>query len=228
MKPGGARFWMEAIENLIPDGRKDKVSNMIKSLIYFLLLTFSFGSSAHATTIQKLEFQDIADNSALIVEGEVVSISHFSEDNFVYTRVQIKIDDVLKGLDPGEFIELDFLGGKQDGKSVQVAGQDIPEKGERGFYFIEDLAMRAINPLTGWSQGHFRIVTDAKGHQLLEKNTLVDSEAILDLNNNKNSALATKLRNLKFSSTLVKKASFSPSTPDELREAVRELTRRAK
>jgi len=211
---------MEVIEQRIPEVNKAIVSPMKKIPLYFLLLSFTVLSAAQATTIQKFEFQDIVAISELIVEGNVVSISHFAEDDLIYTRVLIKIDDVLKGLDPGEYIELDFLGGKQDGKSVQIAGQDIPEKGESGFYFIEDLAMKAVNPLTGWSQGHFKIVTDAKGNQTLEKNSQVDSKALLDLNSSKNSALARKLRNMKFSNTLVEKSSFVPATPDELREAV--------
>ena len=223
MKTGGAPYWMEVIEQLIPEVKKAIVNPMKKIPLYFLLLSFTVLSAAQATTIQKFEFQDIVAISELIVEGNVVSISHFAEDDLIYTRVLIKIDDVLKGLDPGEYIELDFLGGKQDGKSVQIAGQDIPEKGERGFYFIEDLAMKSVNPLVGWSQGHFKIVADAKGNQTLEKNSQIDSQALLDLNSSKNSALARKLRNMKFSSTLVEKASFVPATPDELREAVMEL-----
>ncbi len=220
MKTGGAPYWMEVIEQRIPEVNKAIVSPMKKIPLYFLLLSFTVLSAAQATTIQKFEFQDIVAISELIVEGNVVSISHFAEDDLIYTRVLIKIDDVLKGLDPGEYIELDFLGGKQDGKSVQIAGQDIPQKGERGFYFIEDLTMKSVNPLVGWSQGHFKIVADAKGNQTLEKNSQVDSQALLDLNSSKNSALARKLRNMKFSSTLVEKASFVPATPDELREAV--------
>jgi hypothetical protein len=223
MKPGGVLCWMEVIEQLIPEANKAIVNPMKKIFLYFLLLSFTVWSAAQATTIQKFEFQEIVAISGLIVEGEVLSTSHFAEDDLIYTRVLIKIDDVLKGLDPGEYIELNFLGGKQDGKSVQIAGQDIPEKGERGFYFIEDLDMKSVNPLTGWSQGHFKIVTDDKGHQILKNNSQVDSQALLNLNGSKNSALATKLRNMKFSSTLVEKASFVPATPDELREAVMEL-----
>ena len=214
---------MEVIEQLIPEVNKAIVNPMKKIPLYFLLLSFTVWSVAQATTIHKFEFQEIVAISGLIVEGEVLSISYFAEDDLIYTQVLIKIDDVLKGLDPGEYIELDFLGGKQDGKSVQIAGQAIPEKGERGFYFIEDLAMKSVNPLVGWSQGHFKIVTDAKGNQTLEKNSQVDSQALLDLNSSKNSALARKLRNMKFSSTLVEKASFVPATPDELREAVMEM-----
>ena len=214
---------MEVIEQLIPEVNKAIVNPMKKILLYFLLLSFTVWSAAQATTIQKFEFKEIVAISGLVIEGEVLSISHFAEDDLIYTRVLIKIDNVLKGLDPGEYIELDFLGGKQDGKSVQIAGQAIPEKGERGFYFIEDVAMKLVNPLVGWSQGHFKIVTDAKGNQTLEKNSQVDSQALLDLNSSKNSALAIKLRNMKFSSTLVEKASFVPATPDELREAVMEL-----
>jgi len=183
------------------------------------LLILSFVQIAQATTIQKFEFKDIVNISELIVQGEVVDVSSFASADLVYTRVLIKVDDVLKGPHPGEFIELDFLGGNQNGKSVQIAGQDIPIYGERGFYFIEDLSMNAVNPLTGWGQGHFIIVQDAKGKEYLEKQMQYDSDEIVELANKK-SSLATKLRNMKFSSTLVEKAYFNPTTPEQLRDAV--------
>lgn len=36
-----------------------------------------------------------------------------------------------------------------------------PKLGERGIYFVESLSQQNINPLMGWSQGHFLIESDA-------------------------------------------------------------------
>lgn len=173
--------------------------------------------SLSATTLQKLTFEDLVQQSGLIVEGKVVSVYSFETDQLVYTRVVMNVLDVLKGEDPGEFIELDFLGGVRDGRVVAVSGQDIPSDKEHGFYFIQDLEMQAVNPLTGWSQGHFRIRTDLKGRQVIE--TDIDQE-LVELSDSKQAALAAKLRNMKFSSQLLEEAYYAPVTPDELRQAV--------
>ncbi|MBT6043855.1 MAG: hypothetical protein HOH14_10225 [Gammaproteobacteria bacterium] len=175
-----------------------------------------------ATTIQKLSFESLVSLSELIIEGEVISVKPFASGELIYTRVLLKVDDVLKGEEPGEFLELDFVGGFQDGISVSVAGQDIPVSGERGFYFIEDRSIKAVNPLTGWSQGHFRIVADIKGNEFLATQLHRDGQNIVELGDNKNSILAVKLRNMKFSNKLVEQAYYSPSTPEELRDAVYE------
>jgi hypothetical protein len=183
----------------------------------FLLLSIPFSL---ATTIQKFSFESLVSHSELIIEGEVILVEPFTSDDLVYTRVLLRIDDVLKGEEPGEFLELDFVGGTQDGISVTVAGQDIPVAGERGFYFIENRSIKAVNPLTGWSQGHFRIVADIKGNEFLETELQVAGQNIVELSDSKNAVLAAKLRNMKFSNKLVEQAYYSPSTPEQLREAV--------
>jgi hypothetical protein len=173
--------------------------------------------SAAATTIQKFTFEEMVELSELILEGEVISVDPFTSGELVYTRVLLEIHDVLKGDDPGEYLELDFLGGELDGKAIRVSGQDIPFEGEKGFYFIENTSNDSVNPLLGWSQGHFRIVTDAKGTESLETDIRLE---LLEITESKNAALATKLRNMKFSNQLVTELSFTPATPTELRDAV--------
>jgi hypothetical protein len=173
--------------------------------------------SAAATTIQKFTFEEMVELSELILEGEVISVDPFTSGELVYTRVLLEIHDVLKGDDPGEYLELDFLGGELDGKAIRVSGQDIPFEGEKGFYFIENTSNDSVNPLLGWSQGHFRIVTDAKGNESLETDIRLE---LLEITESKNAALATKLRNMKFSNQLVTELSFTPATPTELRDAV--------
>jgi hypothetical protein len=172
---------------------------------------------AAATTIQKFTFEEMVNLSELILEGEVISVAPFTSEELVYTRVVLEVHDVLKGDDPGDYLELDFFGGELDGKAIRVSGQDIPFEGERGFYFIENTSNDSVNPLLGWSQGHFRIVTDAKGNESLETDIRLE---LLEITDNKNAALATKLRNMKFSNQLVTELSFTPATPTELRDAV--------
>lgn len=190
---------------------------MKQTIKLVLLLSMLLASVGYATTIQKLTFEEIVNNSALIVEGIVESVTVIESEGLVQSRVLIRVLDVLKGDSPGEFVELDFLGGAGERRTISVAGQDIPEDGEKGFYFVEDLTTTAVNPLTGWSQGHFRIKADLKGNEYLETDI---QQEVVEITNNKNAVLAEKLRNMRFSHELVEKAYFNPVTPQELRDAV--------
>ena len=190
---------------------------MKKTLHTVLILTAVLATAAFATTVQKLTFEEIVDHSVLIVEGQVASVTVIEDEGVVHSRVLIKVLGVLKGEYPGEFVELDFLGGKGEHRTIIVAGQDIPEAGEKGFYFVENMDSPSVNPLTGWSQGHFRIKADLKGNEYLE--TDIQHE-VVEITHNKNAVLAEKLRNMRFSHALVEKAYFNPVTPEELRDAV--------
>ena len=190
---------------------------------YKLLITLwatailAISTSLYATSIQKFTFEEMVELAALIVEAEVLDVSVIDTGNVVYTNVLLAVNDVLKGENPGDYLELNFLGGESDKIAVLVSGQDIPLLGEKGFYFIEDLESKSVNPLIGWSQGHFRIITDAKGYETL----LTDvQQEVMEITDNKNMILASKLRNMKFSNRLLQKTDFLPVTPDELREAV--------
>jgi len=189
-----------------------------KSLItLWATAILAISTSLHATTIQKFTFEEMVELSALIVEAEVLDVSIIDKGNVVHTNVLLAVNDVLKGEIPGDYLELNFLGGESDKIAVLVSGQDIPLLGEKGFYFIEDLESKSVNPLIGWSQGHFRIITDAKGYETL----LTDvQQEVMEITDNKNMILASKLRNMKFSNRLLQKTDFLPVTPDELREAV--------
>ena len=52
------------------------------------------------------------------------------------------------------------MGGAFNGQIVQVSGMRVPEMNEQGIYFVESMSRDLINPLIGWSQGHFIIVDD--------------------------------------------------------------------
>ena len=195
------------------------MSNIFHKLLKTLLATAILGisTSLYATTIQKFTFEEMVELSVLIVEAEVLDVSVMDRGNVINTNVLLYVNDVLKGENPGDYLELNFLGGESDKIAVLVSGQDIPLQGEKGFYFIEDLESKNVNPLIGWSQGHFRIITDAKGDETLSTDV---HQEVIQITNNKNAILASKLLNMKFSNSLLQETDFSPVTPGELRDAV--------
>ncbi len=119
-------------------------------------------NSAYATTILAMDIDKVIADAEFVFEGEVI-ISETRQDNssgIISTYVTFRIDDIIKGDYSGDSVELKFMGGAFNGQIVQVSGMRIPEMAEQGIYFVESLSRDLINPLIGWSQGHFIIVEE--------------------------------------------------------------------
>ncbi|MFT7140031.1 MAG: hypothetical protein ACI9B8_002453 [Sulfitobacter sp.] len=129
---------------------------MKKILLLLLALSFSIPFACLATTISSVTVSALANQSQLVFDGEVQSVEAFWRDERIHTRVTFSVLEVVAGDYEKKSIELIFAGGTKDGKRFSV-GAEIPKMGERGIYFVESLEVPLLNPLYGWSQGHFVI-----------------------------------------------------------------------
>ena len=102
-------------------------------------------------------------HSQLVFEGEVKE-SHSSEasDGKISTSITFTVIDTIKGHHLGDTLTLDFLGGTVGETTQMIGGMQLPQPGEHGIYFVETTTRKQINPLFGWSQGHF-IAKDSAG-----------------------------------------------------------------
>ena len=125
------------------------------------LCLFAF-SSASATTVLGLDIDKVVADAEFVFEGAVINSETRQDSNsgIISTHVTFQINDIIKGDYSGDSIELKFMGGVFNGKIVQVSGMRIPEMAEQGVYFVESMSRDLINPLIGWSQGHFIIHDD--------------------------------------------------------------------
>lgn len=123
------------------------------------LLAFS---SASATTILGMDIDKVAADAEFVFEGAVINSETRQDSNsgIISTYVTFQINDIIKGDYSGDSVELKFMGGVFNGQIVQVSGMRIPEMAEQGIYFVESMSRDLINPLIGWSQGHFIIIDD--------------------------------------------------------------------
>ena len=115
-----------------------------------------------ATTILGMDIDQLTEGAEFIFEGEVI-LSETRQDNrsgIISTYITFNVVDVMKGDYAAASIELKFMGGAFNGRIVQVSGLKIPQLGEQGIYFVESTSRDLVNPLLGWSQGHFIIVDD--------------------------------------------------------------------
>ena len=131
----------------------------------FALLSSPLGLS---TTLKKLDIDEVINEAELVFEGEVL-IHETRQDlntGLINTYVTFSIFDVVKGSYAQNTIELKFAGGTFNGETVKVNGSRIPEQGEQGIYFVESTDQNLINPLVGWSQGHF-IIKEVDGERII-------------------------------------------------------------
>ncbi len=130
-----------------------------RSLLAALLLVTALFPVGHAATIALIGTEELLQDSELVFDGEVVAVRpEINQYGRIYTFVEFQINEVLLGeFDPVTtegMLELRFTGGTALGIGLDV-GVRIPELGERGIYFVEQVAPGLINPLLGWEQGHF-------------------------------------------------------------------------
>jgi len=137
-------------------------------VIFGALTLFSFAELAYPTSIQKLDFETLADMSELIFEGQVVAVDARwnAQKSRIHTYVTFSVADVVKGKVKGSRIELRFAGGDIDGQSFVYQGLVYPKVGEQGIYFVETTKRNLVNPLVGWSQGHYKV----RGSKMMTNN----------------------------------------------------------
>jgi len=141
---------------------------MIRSLqITWLLLAinFIFINFSYATSIQGMNVEQALSASEFVFEGQVIKTEPGQDKvtGLIKTLVTFKITDTIKGKVTSPVISLSFLGGRFGNEVLEVEDMHIPELGEKGIYFVESLNRNQVNPLTGWSQGHFLVLTDQNG-----------------------------------------------------------------
>lgn len=150
------------------------------SAFFVLLSTIS-----SATTIVGMDIDEVTLDAELIFEGEV--ILHESRQNsssgIISTYVTFNIIEVIKGDYSAESIELKFMGGSFNGQIVEVSGLQIPAEGEQGIYFVESVSRDLVNPLLGWSQGHY-IIVDESGERTVntaDRKPVTDVQPMADV-----------------------------------------------
>ncbi len=131
-------------------------------LLFALLFVFFSAGRARATTILELSFDQVCQGAELIFEGEVVSkeIRPSPTSGKPFTYFTFQIIDIIKGSYTGSNIELGFMGGRLGDSTLKVSGMQMPEVGERGIYFVENLSVQQVHPLCGWQQGHCLVISD--------------------------------------------------------------------
>ena len=124
-------------------------------------------SCGYGSSVQQVTIQQLTTSSELIFQGKVIaSESRWNADQSgIHTYVTFRVNEVIKG-SAGMHVVLRFLGGKVGDIGMEVTGSTLPEVGERGIYFVENLNRFQVNPFYGVDQGHF-LVIESEGQQVM-------------------------------------------------------------
>lgn len=119
---------------------------------------------ANAASVLEVSMNDMIQKSQFVFEGKVTAVeARKSGPKRIHTNITFEIIDIIKGEYYSNSITLRFLGGTVGDVTLAVSDMRLPQKGEHGIYFVESLERMQINPLYGWSQGHFIVERDAAG-----------------------------------------------------------------
>jgi hypothetical protein len=121
-------------------------------------------SDGNATTVREVSMDEMLRQSQLVFEGTVTAVSaRENNQKRIHTYVTFEVRDIIKGEYHGNVITLRFLGGTVGDVTMAVSDMRLPQQGEQGIYFVESLERDQVNPLYGWSQGHFVVQRDTAG-----------------------------------------------------------------
>lgn len=123
------------------------------------------------TTVVPLGFDELVDFSERVVRGTVVKTRcewrSSADSRFIVTIVTIRVDETVLGPDD-DTVELHFLGGQLDGKTLEVAGQPVFEIGDEEILFVKGNG-ESICPLVGMFYGRMLLVPNSTGRLVVAR-----------------------------------------------------------
>jgi hypothetical protein len=142
-----------------------KVNNMILGFAVIWMSMMMCVFSASASSVLEVSMDEMLQKSQFVFEGRVTAVKSMENSSKrIHTYITFEILDVIKGEYNDKTITLRFLGGTVGDVTMGISDMRYPQQGEQGIYFVESLERNQINPLYGWSQGHFIIDRDAAGN----------------------------------------------------------------
>lgn len=122
-------------------------------------------TAAHATSVPGLSFEQLTDQSDLVVSGQITRAwtDWDAEHKYIWTHYELSVASALKG-SPGETVELSEPGGTVGLLSMTIAGAVTYSPGETALVFLQRMPNGYLRT-TGWSQGKFLVDKSGRIHQ---------------------------------------------------------------
>lgn len=196
-------------------------------LLSLSLLTLLLSQSLSASTVLQVDMDYVLGKSELVFEGEVISKrAQWTKDkSTIFSHVTFRVDDVIKGSVKGKQLTLKFAGGVVANEGVSISSMVYPDIGERGIYFVEKVDSDLVNPLVGWSQGHFLVTKNPSGDEIVLSE---QGDPVMDVSFSNGAALtkATPAPQAKLSPAISAGVAKGLALGDKDRDKARALTKK--
>jgi hypothetical protein len=125
---------------------------------------FALLSTVHATSVTRLSFEELTDQSELVVSGQIDrSWAEWDADHkYIWTRYELSVSGTLKG-SAASSVVFSEPGGIVGDKGMSVAGSVGYAPGEEVVVFLQRMPNGYLRT-AGWSQGKFRVDQTGKLH----------------------------------------------------------------
>jgi hypothetical protein len=125
---------------------------------------FAVLSTAHATSVARLSFEELTDQSELVVSGQINRswAEWDAEHKYIWTRYELSVSATLKGSAASRVV-FSEPGGIVGDKGMNIAGAVGYAPGEKVVVFLQRMPNGYLRT-AGWSQGKFQVDQDGKLH----------------------------------------------------------------
>lgn len=128
-----------------------------------MVAVLCLGLSAGATTIVKMNLDELTDAAHVVARGKCVASEARMDGGYIWTFTTFEVSETLKGNAARE-ITVRLLGGKVGHMKATVDGVPQFRPGEEVFLFLEPTREGDLS-VTSWVQGTFRVRPDPQTGQ---------------------------------------------------------------
>ena len=135
-----------------------------KRVLTLLAVCIASAASATATSVPRITFAELTDNSDLVASGRIVRewTAWDSGHKYIWTHYQLRTSGVHKGA-AGPMVEFAEPGGMADGMGMTIAGAVRYSVGDNVMVFLQRMPNGYLRT-TGWGQGKYLVDGDSKLH----------------------------------------------------------------
>lgn len=132
----------------------------MRHLTHVFALALLLGQAAFATTLTRLDLDDLTAQSSAIVHGRIVAsrTEWNAGGTAIFTVYTVSVNSYLKG-QLGETFEIAEPGGSRDGITMTVASVPVFQPSQEVVLFIWT-DPRGVHQVIGFEQGALQVVTD--------------------------------------------------------------------
>ncbi len=141
----------------------------LAALAYFVAGPFFRADGVSAGTAVRLEVSDLAFNSALIVEGNILTSRTIEIDGVVATEYLLEVNRTFEGSDQ-TYRTICLPGGvREDGSGMLLAGMPMVFEGDTSLFFLTSESTNGLRMPIGLAQGKFDITRMSDGSKRLSR-----------------------------------------------------------